>query len=68
VGFSRGAEGIVTGREITSFDGLKGKIIATAQFTEADFLARYLATRTDVGVNLLASVEATPDPAGPSAG
>jgi NitT/TauT family transport system substrate-binding protein len=62
VGFSRGADGIVTRREITSFDGLKGKVVATAQFTEAEFLVRYLATHTGVGVKLLESIDAPPDP------
>lgn len=62
IGYSRGADAIVTRRDITGFDGLKGKIVVTSQFTEAEFLVRHMATRTGIGVKLLPSVDATPDP------
>jgi NitT/TauT family transport system substrate-binding protein len=43
IGFSRGADGIVVRSGINRINHLKGKILATAQFTEADFFIRYLA-------------------------
>ena len=43
IGFSRGADGIVVRSDIKRINQLKGKTIATAQFTEVDFFIRYLA-------------------------
>ena len=43
IGFSRGADGVVVRKDIKRINDLKGKVLATAQFTEADFFIRYLA-------------------------
>src|SRR5688500_11046709 len=37
IGFSRGADGIVVRSDIKRINGLKGRILAPAQFNEADF-------------------------------
>jgi NitT/TauT family transport system substrate-binding protein len=62
IGYSRGADGLVVRKDITRINALKGKVIATAQFTEVDFLARYLAQEAGLRVNPLASLDATPNP------
>ena len=43
IGYSRGADGVVVRSDIKRINALKGKILATSQFTEADFFIRYLA-------------------------
>ena len=43
IGFSRGADGVVVRNDIKRINQLKGKTIASAQFTEVDFFIRYLA-------------------------
>ena len=60
IGFSRGADGVVVRKDIKRINALRGKILATAQFTEADFFIRYLAQEAGVGINMLARPE---DPA-----
>jgi len=62
IGFSRGADGLVVRSEIKKVNDLKGKVIASAQFTEADFLIRYLAQEAGIAVNMLADLAAKPDP------
>jgi NitT/TauT family transport system substrate-binding protein len=62
IGFSRGADGIVVRNDIKRINQLKGKTIATAQFTEVDFLIRYLAQEAGLGLNALGSLDATPHP------
>jgi len=62
IGFSRGADGIVVLKEIARINDLKGRVIATAQFTEADFLLRYLAQEAGLGVNMLPDLSTAPDP------
>jgi NitT/TauT family transport system substrate-binding protein len=62
IGFSRGADGIVVRSDIKRINQLKGKIIASAQFTEVDFFIRYLAQEAGLPINPLASLDATPDP------
>lgn len=62
IGFSRGADGIVVRKDITRINALKGKTIATAQFTEVDFLIRYLAQEAGLTVTTLANLDATPNP------
>ncbi len=62
VGFSRGADGLVVRSDIKRINALKGKTIATAQFTEVDFFIRYLAQEAGLSVKALASLDATPDP------
>ncbi len=61
IGFSRGADGIVVRKEIKKINNLKGKTIATCQFTEADFLLRYLVQETGMGVNMLPDLATKPD-------
>jgi NitT/TauT family transport system substrate-binding protein len=62
VGFSRGADGLVVRNDIKRINALKGKTIATAQFTEVDFFIRYLAQEAGLAVNALGSLDATPHP------
>lgn len=61
IGFSRGADGVVVRREIKRINDLKGKILATAQFTEADFFIRYLAQEANLGIKMLPDLKAAPD-------
>jgi NitT/TauT family transport system substrate-binding protein len=62
IGFSRGADGIVVRNDIKRINQLKGKTIATAQFTEVDFFIRYLAQEAGLPINTLGSLDATPHP------
>ena len=62
IGFSRGADGVVVGKDIKRINQLKGKTIATAQFTEVDFFIRYLAQEAGLAINTLGSLDATPHP------
>ncbi len=62
IGYSRGADGLVVRNEIKRINDLKGKVIATAQFTEIDFFIRYLAQEAGLLVNPLGSLDATPSP------
>jgi NitT/TauT family transport system substrate-binding protein len=62
IGFSRGADGIVVRSDIKRINQLKGKTIATAQFTEVDFLIRYLAQEAGLQINPLGSLDAPPHP------
>jgi NitT/TauT family transport system substrate-binding protein len=62
IGFSRGADGIVVRSDIKRINQLKGKTIATAQFTEVDFFIRYLAQEAGLPINMLGSLDATPHP------
>jgi NitT/TauT family transport system substrate-binding protein len=62
IGFSRGADGLVVRSDISRVNALRGKVIAAAQFTEVDFFIRYLAQEAGLGVQALASLDATPDP------
>ena len=62
IGFSRGADGIVVRNDIKRINQLKGRTIATAQFTEVDFFIRYLAQEAGLQVNALGSLDATPNP------
>ncbi len=59
IGFSRGADGIVVRNDIKRINQLKGKTIATAQFTEVDFFIRYLAQEAGLPINTLGSLDAT---------
>jgi NitT/TauT family transport system substrate-binding protein len=61
IGFSRGADGIVVRSDIKRINQLKGKVLATAQFTEADFFIRYLAQEAGIGVKMLPDLAAQPD-------
>jgi NitT/TauT family transport system substrate-binding protein len=62
IGFSRGADGVVVRSDIKRINQLKGKTVATAQFTEVDFFIRYLAQEAGLAINPLASLDATPHP------
>jgi NitT/TauT family transport system substrate-binding protein len=62
IGFSRGADGIVVRTGIKRINDLKGKVLASAQFTEADFFIRYLAQEASLEINLLPDLGAAPDP------
>lgn len=62
IGFSRGADAVVVRSDITRINALKGKIVATAQFTEVDFLIRYLAQEAGLRIKMLGSADAAPDP------
>jgi NitT/TauT family transport system substrate-binding protein len=62
IGFSRGADGVVVRSDIKRINQLKGKTIATAQFTEVDFFIRYLAQEAGLEVNAIGSLDATPHP------
>ncbi len=60
IGYSRGADGLVVRSDIKRINDLKGKVVATAQFTEVDFFLRYLAQEAGLCVNMLGSLDATP--------
>lgn len=62
IGYSRGADGLVVRNDIKKVNELKGKVIATAQFTEVDFFIRYLAQEAGLEINMLGSLDATPSP------
>jgi NitT/TauT family transport system substrate-binding protein len=62
IGFSRGADGVVVRNDIKRINQLKGKTIASAQFTEVDFFIRYLAQEAGLPINPLGSLDATPHP------
>jgi NitT/TauT family transport system substrate-binding protein len=62
IGFSRGADGIVVRSDIKRINQLKGKTIASAQFTEVDFFIRYLAQEAGLEINPLGSLDASPNP------
>jgi NitT/TauT family transport system substrate-binding protein len=62
IGYSRGADGLVVRADIKKINDLKGKVVATAQFTEVDFFLRYLADEAGLSINMLGSLDATPSP------
>ena len=61
ISFSRGADGVVVRTEIKRINDLKGKILATSQFTEADFFIRYLAQEAGMAINMLPDLKTAPD-------
>jgi NitT/TauT family transport system substrate-binding protein len=62
IGYSRGADGVVVRSEIKRINNLRGKILATSQFTEADFFIRYLAQEAGLGINNLPDLKTPPEP------
>jgi len=62
IGFSRGADGVVVSKSIRKINALKGKILVTSQFTEADFFIRYLAQEAGLAVNALPDLATAADP------
>src|SRR5579864_4571377 len=61
IGYSRGADGVVVRSNIKRINGLKGKILAASQFTEADFFVRYLAQEAGLSINMLPDLKTAPD-------
>jgi NitT/TauT family transport system substrate-binding protein len=55
--FSRGGDGILTLKEITSINQLKGKVITVAQFTEAEFFIRFLAQEAGLQVKPMKGID-----------
>ena len=62
ISYSRGADGLVVRSDIKKINELRGKIVVTAQFTEADFFIRYLVFEAGLGINMLPNLNAKPDP------
>jgi NitT/TauT family transport system substrate-binding protein len=62
IGYSRGADGLIVRTDIKKINDLKGKLVATSQFTEADFFLRYLAQEAGLSVNVLSSLDGTLNP------
>ncbi|HUG10732.1 MAG TPA: ABC transporter substrate-binding protein, partial [Opitutaceae bacterium] len=62
IGFSRGADGLVVRKDIRRINDLKGKILVTSQFTEADFFLRYLTQEAGLAVHMLDSPSEKADP------
>jgi NitT/TauT family transport system substrate-binding protein len=62
IGYSRGADGVVVRSGIKRINALKGKTLATSQFTEADFFIRYLAQEAGLAVHALPDLKTKPDP------
>lgn len=62
IGFSRGADAIVVRSDVKRINQLKGRTVATAQFTEVDFFIRYLAQEAGLEIHALGSLDATPHP------
>jgi len=61
IGFSRGADGVVVRKDVKRINDLKGQVLATCQFTEADFFIRYLAQEAGLPVNMLADLKGKPE-------
>ncbi len=62
IAFSRGADGLITRTDIKRINQLRGRIIASAQFTEVDFFIRYLAQEAGLAINAIGGLAATPHP------
>ncbi|WP_193211195.1 OmpA family protein [Luteolibacter marinus] len=62
VAWSRGADGIIVRKDIKRVNDLKGKTIATAPFSEAEFFIRYLAQEAGLPVKRLDGPEFPRDP------
>jgi len=60
--FSRGGDGILTRKDITSINQLKGKTLTVAQFTESDFFIRFLAQEAGLNVKPLQGLDDPTDP------
>lgn len=62
VSWSRGADGIIVRKEIKRVNDLKGRTVATAPFSEAEFFVRYLAQEAGLPVKRLDGPELPRDP------
>ncbi len=61
IAFSRGADGIVVRSDVKRLNNLQGKVVASIQFTEADFFIRFLAQEAGIGIQALPSLGTPPD-------
>lgn len=61
IAWSRGATGIIVKNEIRRINDLKGKLVATAPFTEAEFFIRYLAQEAGLPVERLDGIDSLPN-------
>jgi len=61
IGYSRGADGIVVRKDVHKINDLKGRVVVTSQFTEADFFLRYLAQEAGIDVAILADATQPPE-------
>ncbi len=57
IGFSRGADMVVVDSGIANINQLKGKVLASSQFNEAEFFIRYLASEAGVPVKALRDLD-----------
>ena len=62
VSWSRGADGIIVRKDIKRVNDLKGKTIATAPFSEAEFFIRYLAQEAGLPLKRLDGPEQARNP------
>ena len=62
IGFSRGADQVVVDTGIANINQLKGKVLASSQFNEAEFFIRYLASEAGVPVKVLRDLDGRPGP------
>ncbi|HVT80639.1 MAG TPA: phosphate ABC transporter substrate-binding/OmpA family protein [Phycisphaerae bacterium] len=63
IGYSRGADGILVRNDIRKLNDLTGKTVALCQFTESDFLLRYLAREANIPVKMQSDLGTTDDSA-----
>lgn len=61
IAWSRGATGIIVKNEIRRINDLKGRLVATAPFTEAEFFIRYLAQEAGLPVERLDGIDSPPN-------
>lgn len=62
IGFSRGADGLIVAKDIRRVNDLKGKVVVTTQYNEAEFFIRFLAQESGASVAVLDDLAATPKP------
>ncbi len=60
IAFSRGADGIVVTSDIKKVNDLGGKVLVTTQFTEAEFLLRYLSQEAGLDVMIMPDLSVPP--------
>jgi len=62
IGFSRGADGVVVRSDIKRINQLKGQNVIVPQFTEGEYLIRYLAQEAGLAVAMLPGLDSPRDP------
>ena len=62
IGYSRGADGVVVRSDVKRINALKGRTLATSQFTEAEFFIRYLAQEAGLPIRTLRDLKEPPAP------